>query len=116
MHVHKDYDTLFDFIPAKTLPKDYGGEELSLDELEGKKIVFNSISHLIFVKFTLKIVSIWTGYNVLFLALWSKKEEEYYDRLDVLETLKVNESLRSAPLENDEILGFHGNFKKLSVD
>lgn len=55
-------------------------------------------------------------YHILFSELWNKKQEEYYDRFEVMENLKIKESLRSAPLQDDEILGFHGNFKKLSVD
>lgn len=41
---------------------------------------------------------------------------EYQDYFDHLEKLKVNEDLRPNKLENDEILGFYGNFKKLNLD
>lgn len=51
-----------------------------------------------------------------FSALWARKFEEYYDRFEALQNMKVDESLRPTPLENDDMLGFYGNFKKLSVD
>ncbi|KAJ3652777.1 hypothetical protein Zmor_018711 [Zophobas morio] len=44
---------------------------------------------------------------------------EYQQHLgffDDLEKFKVDENLRPAKLENDEMLGFYGNFKKLNVD
>ncbi|KAG5883899.1 hypothetical protein JTB14_037183 [Gonioctena quinquepunctata] len=47
---------------------------------------------------------------------WRKKFAEYEDRFNVLDTLRVDEKLRPTPLVNDEVLGFHGNFKKLNVD
>lgn len=38
MHVHKSYDTLYEFIPRGVLPKDLGGNEKSLKELAGTTI------------------------------------------------------------------------------
>ncbi|XP_028140953.2 clavesin-1-like isoform X1 [Diabrotica virgifera virgifera] len=48
--------------------------------------------------------------------LWKKKMFEYKDRFDKLETLQVNEELRPEKLENDELLGYYGNFKKIDTD
>lgn len=50
------------------------------------------------------------------LAVVDKKFVEYKDHFDQLMELKVDESLRPEKLVNDEMLGFHGNFKKLDVD
>ncbi|KAL3278390.1 hypothetical protein HHI36_013718 [Cryptolaemus montrouzieri] len=33
IHIHKSYDTLSEYIPKELLPRDYGGDEKSLDEL-----------------------------------------------------------------------------------
>ncbi|XP_028140957.2 alpha-tocopherol transfer protein-like isoform X1 [Diabrotica virgifera virgifera] len=48
--------------------------------------------------------------------LWKKKMFEYKDRFDKLEKMQVNEVLRPEKLENDEILGYYGNFKKIDTD
>uniref|UniRef100_A0A6P7FWP6 Uncharacterized protein LOC114335002 isoform X2 n=1 Tax=Diabrotica virgifera virgifera TaxID=50390 RepID=A0A6P7FWP6_DIAVI len=48
--------------------------------------------------------------------LWKKKMFEYKDRFDKLETLQVTEELRPEKLENDELLGYYGNFKKIDTD
>ncbi|CAG9820572.1 unnamed protein product [Phaedon cochleariae] len=48
--------------------------------------------------------------------LWRKKLSDYRERFDALTTLRVDETKRPTPVINDEILGFHGNFKKLCVD
>lgn len=53
---------------------------------------------------------------ICFVGLWQRKLEEYQDRFDKLDSMKVKENLRPVPLKNDDILGFHGNFKKLDVD
>ncbi|KAJ3652773.1 hypothetical protein Zmor_018709 [Zophobas morio] len=44
--------------------------------------------------------------------------EQYLNLFDCnyLGKFKVDENLRPAKLENDEMLGFHGNFKKLNID
>lgn len=49
-------------------------------------------------------------------ALWKLKFEEYENRFNLLDKLRVQENLRPVPLENDEVLGYYGNFKKLDVD
>ncbi|XP_057665061.1 clavesin-1-like [Diorhabda carinulata] len=41
---------------------------------------------------------------------------QYKDRFDKLETMKVNEALRTEKLDNDELLGYYGNFKQLETD
>jgi hypothetical protein len=82
IHVCQDTSILSN-IPKEILPKDYGGDESSLEQLQ---------------------------------EILKEKFVQYQDRFDRLEKLRVNNSLRPAKLENDELLGFHGNFKKLSVD
>ncbi|CAG9830965.1 unnamed protein product [Diabrotica balteata] len=48
--------------------------------------------------------------------MWKIKLQDHKDRFDVLDNLRTNESLRPSALQNDEILGYHGNFRKLSLD
>ncbi|KAJ8947673.1 hypothetical protein NQ318_009557 [Aromia moschata] len=83
IHLHEKIEGLYEYISKDVLPKDYGGEERSIEELNDA---------------------------------WRLKLEEYYDRFDKLSKMKVKEELRPEPLKNDDILGFHGNFKKLDVD
>nr|CAH7768954.1 unnamed protein product [Callosobruchus chinensis] len=83
IHVHNSQKLLLNHIPSEVLPKDYGGNEMPLEELND---------------------------------LWLKKLEEYQERFDKLDTLRVNEQLRPTPLKNDDVLGYHGNFQKLDVD
>jgi hypothetical protein len=45
-----------------------------------------------------------------------RKFAQYQERFDELDSLRVDETLRPQKLNNDEILGFYGNFKKLEVD
>lgn len=57
------------------------------------------------------------NYEFIFVqALWIKKLDEYQERFDKLDSMEVNEHSRLTPLKNDEVLGYHGNFKKLDVD
>nr|XP_023013370.1 alpha-tocopherol transfer protein-like [Leptinotarsa decemlineata] len=82
-HFHKSEEDIRKFIPIEVLPKDYGGKERSLKELN---------------------------------AIWKQKFADYKERFDKLDQLRVDEALRPTPLINDDVLGFYGNFKKLSVD
>jgi hypothetical protein len=41
------------------------------------------------------------------------EKQELFDRLD---KIRVDERIRPEKLRDDEILGFHGNFKKLDID
>ena len=44
------------------------------------------------------------------------EHEQRLSFFDYLEKVKVDENRRPAKLENDEMLGFYGNFKKLNVN
>ncbi|XP_023311854.1 uncharacterized protein LOC108905892 [Anoplophora glabripennis] len=83
IHLHSSLEDLYEHVPREILPIDYGGEEISVKELN---------------------------------ELWKKCLRENSERFDKLAKMKVNEELRPAPLDNDDILGYHGNFKKLDVD
>ncbi|KAH0820743.1 hypothetical protein GEV33_002048 [Tenebrio molitor] len=48
--------------------------------------------------------------------LMKVKLEEFQDRFDQLDQMRVDESLRPEKLVNNDILGFYGNFKKLDVN
>ncbi|CAG9858028.1 unnamed protein product [Phyllotreta striolata] len=45
-----------------------------------------------------------------------KSIKELIDGFDELQKLKVDEKLRPEPLNNSEVLGYYGSFKKLDVD
>ncbi|XP_050501929.1 alpha-tocopherol transfer protein-like [Diabrotica virgifera virgifera] len=83
IHIHKKSASIFKYIPMDILPKDYGGNEKPLEELN---------------------------------QLWKAKLAEYKERFDALEKIRIKEELKPMPLINDEILGFHGNFRKLDLD
>ncbi|XP_018564497.1 alpha-tocopherol transfer protein-like [Anoplophora glabripennis] len=83
LHLHSSIEGLHEYLSKEILPKDYNGEELSLQELND---------------------------------LWKVSLKEHADRFDKLDKLKIKEDLRPTPLQNDEVLGYHGNFKKLDVD
>jgi hypothetical protein len=41
-----------------------------------------------------------------------RKFAQYQERFDELDSLRVDETVRPQKLNNDELLGFYGNFKK----
>ncbi|XP_019773662.1 uncharacterized protein LOC109546927 isoform X2 [Dendroctonus ponderosae] len=45
-----------------------------------------------------------------------KEFERMTPRFDRLQTMRTDESLRPAELQNDDTLGYYGNFKKLDLD
>ncbi|KAJ3618934.1 hypothetical protein MTP99_005732 [Tenebrio molitor] len=83
LQVDQKAEVLKEVFTDDTLPKDYGGEGPSLEEMNEMTV---------------------------------QKLAQYQERFDLLDTLRVNENLRPEKLDNDEILGFYGNFKKLDVD
>ncbi|KAF2902372.1 hypothetical protein ILUMI_03818 [Ignelater luminosus] len=38
MHIHSDFESFYKYLPKSVLPKDYGGEEDTIQELHGKTI------------------------------------------------------------------------------
>lgn len=101
MFLHKSHEGLYEYFSKEMLPKDYGGEEKSFDELTGNEHI------------TFKKNKCW---NVGFLELTQKHMEAHKERLERLGKLRTNESLRPGKPINDEFFGFYGNFKKLQVD
>lgn len=99
IEVCRDESVLKNLMPRDDLPKDYGGDGPSLEELNGKR------------KHPWGLV-VWK----LLPEMVRQKLAQYQDRFDQLDKLKVDENLRPEKLDNDELLGFHGNFKKLNVD
>jgi hypothetical protein len=97
--VHKTLDTLYEHVPKTILPRDYGGYERSLNELNGRKNEETSQ----------RVDVVLSG----ILKMKMMEHKEYFDRLD---TLKVNEDLRPEKLINDDFLGFYGTFKHLDID
>ncbi|XP_072395572.1 alpha-tocopherol transfer protein-like [Diabrotica undecimpunctata] len=83
IYLHENLENLYKHISPEVLPKDYGGKQKSMDELN---------------------------------ELWKEEFITWSDRFDKKTKMRVNEDLRPEPLENSEILGYYGNFKKLDVD
>lgn len=81
--LHSNADILLEVFGKSTMPKDVGGDERSVEEL-----------------------------NECVLKMYEEKK----DRFELLRTLRVDESLRPQPLINDDILGYYGNFRTISVD
>ncbi|RZB89867.1 clavesin-1 [Asbolus verrucosus] len=76
-------EVLREIFTEDELPRDYGGEGPSLEELN---------------------------------EMMKAKLDQYRNRFDQLDVLRVDERLRPQKLDNDDVLGFYGNFKKLNVD
>ncbi|CAG9770316.1 unnamed protein product [Ceutorhynchus assimilis] len=83
LQIHSGNDILFELFGKERMPRDIGGEEKSLEEI-------NDMLH--------------------------QQYELHKDRFLELEKLTVDESLRPTKLQNDEILGYYGSFRKLNVD
>ncbi|XP_012288412.1 alpha-tocopherol transfer protein [Orussus abietinus] len=85
VHVHSSgYETLYDHVPREILPKDYGGEQESMDVLSEK---------------------------------WNEKLLEWRDWFLEQQNVAVDESRRSGPtIDEDDLFGFSGSFRKLEVD
>lgn len=45
-----------------------------------------------------------------------RKFEEMKPRFDKIQFMTTNESLRPSKLQNDDILGYYGSFRKIAVD
>lgn len=81
--VHEDMDSFYKAVPKSHLPKDYDGDQPTLDKLE---------EH------------------------FSQRFDKYRDFFEKRNEWVVNEDLRSQKLEDNELLGIQGNFKKLNFD
>lgn len=98
--MHKNYEGLYDYIPKKILPRDYEGEEKSLEELSGVR--FRDFVEQLFIYCVIEMVH--------------KKQVKYNRRFKELERLKTDELKRPGKPVNDDFFGFYGNFKQLQVD
>jgi hypothetical protein len=96
---------LKDLFATEDLPKDYGGKGPSLQQLNGRYFAQRYKRG--------RFARLCCFY---FLEMMREKLLEYQKRFDELDKLRVDERLRPAKLNNDEILGFYGNFKKIDVD
>lgn len=84
-------------MPKEYLPRDFGGELQSIEELAG---TWTDILEL----------------NVkIFLALQLKCYEKHKKRFEELQTMKCDESLKPVMVD-DDLFGTYGNFKKLNID
>lgn len=108
MRVHADdMESLYKEVSKEVLPKEYGGDNMSLAELTGKlKINFYVIE--MYLKVFL---------NVLRTAYWKKKCEDRRDFLIAQSQIKSDEAKRPGrPKTSDELFGIEGSFRKLNVD
>ncbi|CAG9770315.1 unnamed protein product [Ceutorhynchus assimilis] len=83
LQIHTGNEILFEIFGKERMPRDIGGEEKSLDEIND---------------------------------MLDQQYELHKDRFLELEKLTVDESLRPDKLQNDEILGYYGNFRKVNFD
>ncbi len=109
MRVHGDnYESLYKEISKEVLPRDYGGDNMSLDELtsELKQIYYKYPTDI--------LVSFIPSPN---LAFWKKKCEDCRGFLIEQSKMKSDESKRPGrPKTSDELFGIEGSFRKLNVD
>ncbi|XP_072395562.1 alpha-tocopherol transfer protein-like isoform X2 [Diabrotica undecimpunctata] len=81
--VHNSLEEVYKVIPREILPKDYGGDEKCLKELNRE---------------------------------WLHKLNEYGNRFENLENIKVDDSLRVPYGKNCDILGYYGNYMKTETE
>ena len=80
----KDANILKEHFPLEIIPKDYGSTEKSIEELHGTDNIL--VCNIFLFEFV---------------ELCHLKYQEYQDRFDLLDKLRVDESLRPAILENE---------------
>ena len=106
MRVHgENYESLYKEVSKEVVPKDYGGDNMSLAELTSKfkkekLITTNSINSFL--------------NNAVY---WKKKCEDHRDYLIAQSKIKSDEAKRPGkPKTSDELFGIEGSFRKLNVD
>lgn len=124
IHFHSNLESLYKFVPQKMLPKEYGGEAGTMEELTGE---FWTHFSTFFFNFLLKIdyfhrfehsfffELIWN--SLLFTEQWRQKLREYTPWFKEQEDKKANEALRpGSPKTADDLFGMDGTFRKLTID
>ena len=107
MRIHgDDMESLYKEISKEVLPKDYGGDNMSIAELTGKLE---------------KAISYCQGQSQMSktyrTAYWKKKCEDNREFLIARSKMKSDESKRPGrPKTSDELFGIEGSFRKLNVD
>ena len=101
-----DMESLYKEISKEVLPKDYGGDNMSIAELTGKLE---------------KAISYCQGQSQMSktyrTAYWKKKCEDNREFLIARSKMKSDESKRPGrPKTSDELFGIEGSFRKLNVD
>ena len=99
-------ESLYKEVSKDVLPKDYGGDNMSVAELTGE--CWPPIAHLRIIK-CIKIDMI--------SAHWKKKCEDRRDWLKNREKMKADESKRPGYAKTSaQLFGIEGSFRKLNVD
>ncbi|CAG9559147.1 unnamed protein product [Danaus chrysippus] len=123
--IHKDLKDLYKYVPQEMLPKEYGGQCGTMDELQRK--FYTKISSVFGSKVphtsadatkpdsqfaeTNEIHTIKCSQN------WTDKLIEYRDWFKAQDALVANESLRPGrPTNYDELFGIDGSFRQLAID
>lgn len=106
MRVHgDDYESLYKEVSKEVLPKDYGGENMSIAELTSSIQQKCSISKLFIF-----IINFSLDY-------WKRKCEDQRDLLIAQSQVKSDETKRPGrPKTSQELFGIEGSFRKLNVD